>query len=96
MRSASAKELNEEVARRYGNVEDFLDLIQRAMKKTGTSQAELARRSGYNPSHICRWLSGKESTRVTPSLETRMVLAETMEEILVERMKDRQASGTNE
>lgn len=85
MRSASARELNAEIDRRYGNVEAFLDLIRAAMKKTGTSQAELARRSGHNPSHICRWLSQKDTTRVVPNLETRMLLAETLEEIMAEQ-----------
>lgn len=88
MRNASAKELNSEIDRRYGNVEVFLNLIRAAMKKTETSQAELARRSGHNPSHICRWLSEKETTRVIPTLETRMVLAETMEEILAEQASE--------
>jgi len=88
MRNASARELNAEIDRRYGNVEAFLDLIRGAMKRTGTSQAELARRSGHNPSHICRWLSKKDTTRVVPTLETRMVLAETMEEILQEQASE--------
>lgn len=85
MMNASAAELNAEIDRRYGNVSEFLDLIRAVMKRTGTTQSELARRSGYNPSHICRWLSQKESTRVEPSLETRMALAQTMEEILQEQ-----------
>lgn len=85
MKNVSAAELNAEIDRRYGNVSEFLNLIRRAMSRTGTTQSELARRSGYNPSHICRWLSEKESTRVEPSLETRMTLAQTMEEILQEQ-----------
>ena len=88
MRDLSAKELNSEIDRRYGNAEAFLGLIRNAMTNTKTSQAELARRSGYNPSHICRWLSEKETTRVIPTLETRMVLAETMEEILREQASE--------
>lgn len=88
MRDLSAKELNAEIERRYGNVNGFLNLIRNAMRNTGTTQADLARRSGYNPSHICRWLSQKETTRVEPTLETRMVLAETMEEILTESVSE--------
>ena len=84
--NVSVKQLNAEISRRYGNVEDFLEVIRKAMSFTGTSQAELARRTGYNPSHVCRWLSLKEETQVIPSLETRMVIAETMEEIVQQHL----------
>lgn len=87
MRNASAKELNDEIYRRYGDPGRALRQIRKEMTgaKPPIKQSELARASGYNPSHICRWLSEKPTTHVVPTLETRMILAESLERLLSDR-----------
>lgn len=84
MQNVSAKELNAEIDRRYGNAAELMAKIRGWMKQHGIKQSDLSRVSGYNPSHICRWLSTKPTTQVVPNLETRMNLAEAVEELISE------------
>lgn len=45
------------------------------------SRAALSRRSGFDPSHVTRWLNGK----VTPSLKTMVTLDQALTELIEEK-----------
>lgn len=79
----TAKELNARIRTVYGDPESFLEQIRSLMEKYRVTQAQMCRVSGASPSHMSKWLSKKETSHVSPGLETRMMLAETLEEILL-------------
>lgn len=51
--------------------------LQTRMDKAGIRQIDLARRAGYAPPHVSKWLGGK----VEPSIETMVNLDEAMEHL---------------
>lgn len=72
------KQLHDEVQRRYGNVGAFVDRLHHRMEAHGITQAELARRAGYETGNVSRWING----RVEPSLRTMLVLDEAVEQLV--------------
>lgn len=68
----------EEIRRRYADPRLFMDRLQSLMLLHGITQAKLARRSGYDKSHVSRWLRGLQR----PTLETMIKLDEAMEQLL--------------
>lgn len=67
---------------RYGKRTDeqFMRELRATMRTHGITQADLSKRSGYHPTHICRWMGGK----VGPSLETKLVLDEALDRLVKE------------
>lgn len=67
---------------RYGkrSEETFMRDLKATMRTNGITQADLSRRSGYHPTHICRWMGGK----VAPSMETKIVLDEALDCLIKE------------
>ena len=65
---------------RYGKRDDesFMRRLRGSMVTHGITQADLSKRSGYHPTHICRWMGGK----VVPSLETKLVLDEALDQLI--------------
>jgi transcriptional regulator with XRE-family HTH domain len=63
---------------RYGSSETFVRTLKSRMKLHGVSQGRLAKRSGYHPTHLSRWMN----SHVRPSLETMLKLDESLEQII--------------
>lgn len=70
----------DEVHRRYRRPAAFILELRSRMRLHGITQGQLARRSGFSPSHITRWLG--ENRSVVPSLETMIILDEAMEQLI--------------
>ncbi len=70
----------EMVWNRYGKRTDekFMRDLRATMQVNDITQSALAQRSGYHPTHICRWMGGK----VIPSLETKLVLDEAIDQLV--------------
>lgn len=77
-----ARKLYTLVRDRYGSTgsEEFIRMLKSRMKTHGITQADLARRSGFQEPHISRWFNLK----VEPQLETKMVLDEALDLLIEE------------
>lgn len=73
--------LYKEIRSRYGNVGEYVRRVRGSLVTWGITQRELAVRSGYEETHVSRWLR----RRVDPSLETMLRLDEALEELIEER-----------
>jgi len=60
----------------------FVRALKDRMEEHGVSQGKLARRTGFHPTHVSRWLR-----EVVPaSLETKLILDEALDQIIVEEV----------
>jgi hypothetical protein len=66
-----------ELHRRYSNPAHYMGLLKAQMQAFNVSQGMLAERSGFDPPRVSRWLRMK----VRPTLETMVILDETMDRI---------------
>ena len=62
---------------------EFMNGIRSQMKVNGISQASLARMAGVDPARISEWMKGRHE----PSIESRMILDEAMDQIIEKRNK---------
>lgn len=67
-----------------GDAANFVRRLKLLMRQHRVSQADLARVSGFHPTHVSRWLSG----RVAPSLESKLMLDEALDIIVSDLAAD--------
>lgn len=68
-----------EIRSRYADPTAFIRSLKARMALHGITQADVARRSGFNPTHVSRWLGRRQS--VAPTMETMVLLDETVERL---------------
>lgn len=73
-----SKAFFDEVQHRYSSPAVFIEKLRGRMQKHEVSQADLARRSGFVPTHVSAWMNH----RVKPSMETMVTLDEALENII--------------
>lgn len=76
--NADALSFYEEVHRRYGDPTLFVERLNKKRETHGISRGALAKRAGLQATHVSRWLGG----RVTPSMETMVVLDEALDRLI--------------
>ena len=80
----SSAVLNEEIAQRYGDPEDFRDCVLADLIVFGISKRALAIRAGLCYTHVLKVLNG----RVRPRLETMLLLDEAREQLIEDQGDD--------
>ena len=68
----------DEIYRRYGDPEAFVKKVRDRLELYDISQNQLAKRTGYHPTHVSRWLRLK----VVPSMESMVRMDEALERLV--------------
>lgn len=78
----SSRQFFDEISRRYGEPEIFVDRVVEAMRAHGITQKKLADRSGVHITHLSSWIG--KSRRTVPRLESMVTIDEALEELILE------------
>lgn len=70
----------DEIHARYHDADEFVRKLKSRMALHGITQGVVARRSGFHPTHISRWIGKRRS--VKPTMETMVLLDETLERLI--------------
>lgn len=70
----------DEIHERYADPAAFVKRVKSKMQLHGITQADLARRSGFPPTHVSRWLGPSRTHK--PSMETMTVLDEALDHLI--------------
>lgn len=68
-------------ARGKAGIKAFVEGLRARMQKHGISQAALAKRAGFYPEHVSRWMNG----HIQPDLEARLLLDEALDQLIAFR-----------
>ena len=74
--------LYDEIHRRYGNADSFVEGLRQRLREHGVTQVALAARAGVNKDHLNRVM---QRAVKNPSTGTMVLLDEALDELITER-----------